>query len=423
VTKHRRRHIGIVGAEIAGLHLGLRLRQLGIDATIIADRSPDEVVWSRLANTVVHWPATLERERLLGIRHWPAEEFGFRWVHNIIHTPEPITIQSRSAAPARGIDHRIYLPRLMEDFVARGGRIEVSPFDVQDVDRLAERFDLLVIATPKGGYSRIFAKDLENSPFDRPQRLLLAGLYTGFHPALPRRVNISIAPGQGEALAVPMLSRTGMVTAVYISAMPDGDLASLQELSYATDRAGFRMGLLAKLEQHHPTIFDRIDTSRFDLQGPQDYLQGGVTPVVRHPIAMTSTGKYAVALGDVHVTVDPLLGQGANIGSFSAWELAETIAEAGAFDTEFCKELARRRTPRVLGASQWTNLFLLPPDDAKMELFTAMSRSQDLANEYLDNFSRPERQWERLRSPESIRAWLREKLGAPSRPAAMIAFS
>ena len=204
MTKHRRRHIGIVGAEIAGLHLGLRLRQLDIDATIITDRSPDEVVWSRLANTVVHWPATLERERLLGIRHWPAEEFGFRWIHNIIHTPEPITIRSRFAASARGIDHRIYLPRLMEDFAASGGRIEVSPFEVQDVDRLAERFDLLVIATPKGGYSRIFARDAANSPFDQPQRLLLAGLFTGFHPVQPRRVNISLAPGQGEALAVPM---------------------------------------------------------------------------------------------------------------------------------------------------------------------------------------------------------------------------
>jgi 2-polyprenyl-6-methoxyphenol hydroxylase-like FAD-dependent oxidoreductase len=412
-----------VGAEIAGLHLGLRLRQLGIDATIITDRSPDEVIWSRLANTVVHWPATLERERLFGIHHWPAEEFGFRWVHTVIHTPEPITIHSRSTMPARGIDHRIYLPRLMEDFVVRGGRIEVSPFDVQDVDRLTERFDLLVIATPKGGYNRIFAKDAENSPFDRPQRLLLAGLFTGFHPALPRRVNISIAPGQGEALAFPLLSRTGMVTALYVSAMPDGDLATLQEFSYSADRAGFLATLLAKLEQHHPTIFDRIDSSRFDLQGPQDYLQGGVTPVVRHPVAMTAAGNYAVALGDVHVTVDPLVGQGANSGSFSAWELATTIAGAGSFDAEFCDELARRRTPRVLGASRWTNLFLLPPDDARMELFAAMSRNQDLANEYLDNFSQPERQWERLRSPESIRAWLREKTGAPARPAAMIAFS
>jgi 2-polyprenyl-6-methoxyphenol hydroxylase-like FAD-dependent oxidoreductase len=34
--------IGIVGSGIAGLHLGLFLRQHGISATIYADRTPDE---------------------------------------------------------------------------------------------------------------------------------------------------------------------------------------------------------------------------------------------------------------------------------------------------------------------------------------------------------------------------------------------
>ena len=36
------RHIGIVGAGIAGLHLALYLQKHGVDATLITDRAPDE---------------------------------------------------------------------------------------------------------------------------------------------------------------------------------------------------------------------------------------------------------------------------------------------------------------------------------------------------------------------------------------------
>jgi glycine/D-amino acid oxidase-like deaminating enzyme len=58
----RTRHIGIIGAGIAGLHLGLRLQRLGIACTIITDKTPDQVAAAQLANMVVHWPTTLGRE-------------------------------------------------------------------------------------------------------------------------------------------------------------------------------------------------------------------------------------------------------------------------------------------------------------------------------------------------------------------------
>jgi len=79
---HAGRHIGIIGAGIAGLHLGLRLQRLGIACTIITDRTPEQVAAAQLTNIVVHWPTTLRRERALGVYHWPAEEFGFNVFQN-----------------------------------------------------------------------------------------------------------------------------------------------------------------------------------------------------------------------------------------------------------------------------------------------------------------------------------------------------
>jgi 2-polyprenyl-6-methoxyphenol hydroxylase-like FAD-dependent oxidoreductase len=408
VPHYGRKRVGIIGAGIAGLHLGLRLRQLGIDCTIMTDRSPDQVASAQLTNTVVHWPATLGRERVLRVYHWPAEEFGFHHVHKAIQGPQPIEIHHRAMLPARAIDYRMYLPRLMEDFAERGGRLEIGALEAKEIGRIADRFDLIVVATPGNGFARLFARDAALSPYDRPQRYSLTGLFTGFRWPEMRGVIHSVVPGHGEAVAYPLLSKTGMVGALAISSRDADELSMLLALSCRPDWEGFCAALLEKLEQLHPAIYHRIDAARFDLQGPDDLARAATTPIVRHSYAHLGGGKYAIALGDAHVTVDPMLAQGANIGSYSAFTLADAIEEAGAFDLAFCQDMERCRGARVLGASRWTNAFLQPLDDARMQLMVAMSRDRRLAAEYFDNFNRPERQWERVGSAECIRAWLDE---------------
>ena len=418
VPKFARRRIGIVGAGIASLHLGLRLRQLGIDCTIITDRTPDQVAAGPLANAVVHWSATLRRERVLQACHWPAETFGFDQVRNVIAASEPVEIRCDELAPARAVDDRIYLPRLMEDFMDRGGRLQVTGLDVKDIGAIAERFDLVVVATPGNGFSRLFARDVANSPCEAPQRHWMAGLFTGLRPTTARRATASVAPGHGEAMLFPLLSRTGMVHALTISAPQADELEMLQILSRGPAMVGFRAALLRRLEQLHPAIYDRIDTTRFDLQDRNDLALVGITPVVRHPHTPLGGGKYAIALGDVHVTMDPLLGQGANVGSYSAFALADAIVEADAFDLAFCRAVERGRAARVLAASRWTNAFLQPPDAARIELMAAMSQDRQLAGQYFENFNQPEWQWERVGSAARIRSWLREQRSGVARPSA-----
>jgi hypothetical protein len=380
-----------------------------IDCTIMTDRSPEQVAKARLTSPVVHWPATLGRERVLRVYHWPAEECGFHDFRKIIiGTPQSIEICNRAVTPARAIDYRIYLPTLMEDFVERGGRLEVTPTEAKDIGRLAECFDLVVVATPGNGFTHLFARDPALSPYDRPQRYWLAGLFVGFRWSEMRGAILSVVPGHGEAMAFPLLGSTGLVGTLAIGSRHPDELAMLRVLSSRPHRTGFQATLLSKLEQLHPTIYQHIDTTRFNLQGSDDLARVAITPMVRHPHVHLGGGKYAIALGDVHVTVDPLLAQDANIGSYSAFALADAIEEAGAFDLRFRQDLERCRGPRVLGASRWTNSFLQPPDDARIELMTAMSRDRRLAQEYFENFSRPDRQWERVGSAERIHDWLDE---------------
>jgi 2-polyprenyl-6-methoxyphenol hydroxylase-like FAD-dependent oxidoreductase len=97
------RHIGIIGAGVAGLHLGLHLRQNGIDATIITDRNPDEIAGMRLMNTVAHHSITLEREKRLGINHWSDPDLHYSCHHHSFETPQPIRFRGDFSKPSRAI--------------------------------------------------------------------------------------------------------------------------------------------------------------------------------------------------------------------------------------------------------------------------------------------------------------------------------
>ncbi len=170
--------------------------------------------------------------------------------------------------------------------------------------------------------------------------------------------------------------------------------------------------MLDKLEAHHPTVYDRVDTARFGIRGSIDLLQGGIVPTVRQSYAVLDDDTLAIALGDVHTVMDPMVGQGANMASHAAVVLGEEIVAQDVFDERFVETVDRRRNDRVFSALRWTNLMLAPPSDDLLMLIGTMSADRSLANEFTDNFNYPERQWDRLASPARIRAWLAEREAA-----------
>ncbi|HVV13879.1 styrene monooxygenase subunit StyA [Amycolatopsis sp.] len=400
--------IGIVGAGIAGLHLGLLLRRHDIPVTIYSDRTAEQMAGGRMLNSVAHHHSTIERERALGVDHWNIEEYGyFGHHHYIAGGPQPMVFPGFFKAPSRAIDYRIYLPTLLEDYVARGGEFEVRPVQAADVVKLSDRHDLVVIASGRGNMSAMFPRRADKSPYDTPQRKLCSGLYEGIARSEPNGVTMSISPGHGELLEIPMYSAAGHVTVLLFETVPGGDLEVLAETSYDSDPAGFEKLVLEKTRQHHPTVFERIDTGEFRLTGPLDLLQGGVLPSVREDYARLPNGRYVIAVGDAHTVVDPVIGQGANCASYSAWELGQTILEDPNFDERFCQKVADRRRNRVHATSDWTNLMIRnPPPPHLLQLLVSMSQNQAVADEFTENFSWPDRQWDILATPERVQKFL-----------------
>lgn len=400
------RSIGIVGAGIAGLHLGLYLQKHGVDATIITDRAPEDYRDSRLLNTVAHHHVTIAREDYLGVNHWSDPKQQYYYHDHFFNFPQPLSFRGDFSRPSRAVDYRIYLPALMNDFTRRGGKIEYRRIEESDIGPLVARFDLLVVSTGKGPLGQLFTYRPEHTPYSQPQRRLCVGLYTGVRQPDPMNVTLSVSPGHGEMIVIPTVTFDGVANALLMENVPGGDMEELATLSYDDNPGHFLSVLLGKLEKHHPTTYDRIDTARFGLAQPQDLLQGGVVPTVRNTVVQFDDGKCAIALGDVHSIVDPMMGQGANVASYAAFVLGEEIVNSDVLDARFCEKVDLKRQDRVLAASRWTNIMLQPPTEALGMLIGTMSQNPALANEFTENFNYPDRQWDRVSTPERIHAWI-----------------
>jgi len=132
----RGKQIGIIGAGIAGLHLGLYLRQHDIDVTIVTDRTAEQYSKARLLNTAAHFAVTIEREKVLGVDHWANPEFHYVCHNHSFGGPQRLEFRGDFMRPSRAIDHRIYLPKLMHDFEARNGKIEIATVEKQSIPSL-----------------------------------------------------------------------------------------------------------------------------------------------------------------------------------------------------------------------------------------------------------------------------------------------
>jgi 2-polyprenyl-6-methoxyphenol hydroxylase-like FAD-dependent oxidoreductase len=399
--------IGIIGSGVAGLHLGLKLRQHDIPVTIYADKTARDLASSRLLNTVAHHHATVERERALGVHHWDAAEHGYSIHHHYVGGPQPLYFRGDFSAPSNAIDYRLYLPTLMEDFEERGGRLEIRTIAADGLERLSEPHDLLVIASGRGTLGGLFPRRAEKSPYDRPQRRLCVGLWRGITPSDPAAVTLGISPGAGEMIEIPMLTFDGQAHALLFENIPGGELEMLADLSYDADPKVFESTILGVLEKHYPKTFERVNPAEFGLTRPQDLLQGALVPQMRADYAQLSNGKFALAVGDVHSVVDPVVGQGANSASHSAYAVGEVIVEDLGFDELFCQRVIRRRAEVVEAISDWTNLMIGPPQPHLMAMIIAMSANRTVCDEFTDNFGAPDRQWTNLASPERTAEYLR----------------
>jgi 2-polyprenyl-6-methoxyphenol hydroxylase-like FAD-dependent oxidoreductase len=399
--------IGIVGAGVAGLQLGLLLQTYGITSTIYAEQTPDRLRAQRLRNLVCRSGLTREREKLLGVNHWDAVAPELvRLSLCVRRGPRPIAFSGDINPAAHVVDMREYWATLLEDYSQRGGRVVFTTVEETEVDTLAEVHELMVVATGRGRLSRLFAPVVEHSPYSKPQRLVIAGFFRGVAYSTPPTLEVIANPGHGEILSLPIWSPEPDLTGLALEIAPGGAFERLAEIPVTDDPRPFDAALLSVLREYAPDLFARIETTRFELTRPLDLARAAITPVVRRGYVRLANGRFAIALGDAHVLLDPLTGQGANTASHAAWILGDAIRDSHGFDEWFCQDVERRICEYAVPVSDACNARLKPPTPHFLELIKGAARHQALANVYSDGFNHPDRFWAIASSSERTGALL-----------------
>ena len=387
------KRIGIIGAGISGLHLGLWLREYGIDTTIYTEKTSDQLLAGPLRNIVIRNACTRERERALRVNHWDdsAPDLGEL---SVTVAGTPITFAGTLAPPSNVVDMRIYCARLLDDLSERGGRIVIGTLASTDLEELSNRHDLMVIASGRGNLSNLFERMPEHSPNTEPQRLVIAGFYRGVRPRDPLGFEVVISRGHGEILVFPLFSFESGLTGIGIEAIPGGAFSSLAEVKYASDPRRFEQRVLDILRDHAPSVFERVDVDEFAVARPQDVGYVAITPAFHRGYRCLANGRHVVALGDAHVVMDPITGQGANKAAHAAQTLADAIRDAGNCDESFCRDIEEMMCRHALPVSDACNARLKPPPPHVLRLMGAAARHRELADLYGFGFNHPDRYWE-----------------------------
>ena len=409
--------VAVVGAGVGGLHLSLRLQQLGLPVTLYADRTPDEMrAGPRLMNTAGHWVPTREREKQLGVNHWD-DEFPRVAALNVRVAGEmPLGFSADLGQGPIAVDYRVSMARLLEDFIDRGGNVVYGAVARESFEEISDQHDLLVISSGRGTMTELFPKIEERSPYSRPQRVLQISACTGVDIGTGiSSINYELVPGVGELLLFPYLTGDGLFTIVYISAAADGPVPEMLDADLAANEARDELNAVFQrvVTGHFSWSAEHIDWDAFSTVGPRYDIAGALTPTVRRPYAQLDNGRWALAVGDVHTVNDPLLGQGANSASATAFIVADAIVEDSFdFDEAWCKRLADRMWERAGAAVGFTNTLLaVPPPPQVVEVLATASQSQPMAETVGEFFGDPKLAWNVLATPTRTRSAIKAIAG------------
>jgi 2-polyprenyl-6-methoxyphenol hydroxylase-like FAD-dependent oxidoreductase len=187
-----------------------------------------------------------------------------------------------------------------------------------------------------------------------------------------------------------------------------GRFEAFRHLRYERDPAAFNAAALGLLRDHAPAVWARVDPARFVLSRPLDLCYAAITPAVRRGFVMLPNGRPAIALGDAHVIIDPITGQGANNAAHAAEVVSAAIVTASEFDRAFCERVEREVCRYVVPVSDAANARVQPPTPRFRDLLAAAARDQAVADFYAGGFNRPDRFWAIAGSGERTARFLRE---------------
>jgi hypothetical protein len=382
------------------------LVQAGHEVTLYSDRSAARWLHgSRPTGAGTRFELALAYERELGLAHWANVAPKARGVH-LAFCPELdnrlVTMTSHASTYFQAIDLRLQSHRWMTDLEAAGGRVVIEKVDPERLDAIAAAHELVLVATGRGPLAELFPRNAERSVYDRPQRKLAMMIVTGAPQSIPGAPFLAgkfnlFAP-YGEVFWVPYYHRDhGATWCLLFEAKAGGPMDRFDGCA-----TGEQAVAMAKTVIRELMPWDAAWAADIELADPEGWLTGGVTPTVREPVGRLASGRVVMPLGDTAISLDPIAGQGANLGNKLARHIVAAVAAApdARFDAGWMT-----RTFEAFWADHgavtvaFNNMFLEPMTAAGKLLLISQhgsdgvsdSPKQRIANAVLENFIDPRR--------------------------------
>lgn len=414
------RKISLIGGGQAGLLLGFALLDKGYAVTLYTDRSPEQVLNSRIPSTAFLFNSSLQFERELGLNFWEDVTPYGEGMHVDFRGPDGrigLTVQGRlGELKGQALDQRTKFSRWMREFSQRGGKLVIQSVSVADLERIAADSDLTMVAAGKGPINAFFERDEVRSAHSTPPRHLAALLLTGPQlmgdrpwarvPFRPLRFNF--VAGVGEFFSLPFYTHTrGECRSFLFEAIPGGPMDRFQAARDGHELLEIARAVVADFA---PDDLHHLDGA--ELTDEDAWLKGSFLPTVRKPVGRLPGGGLVMAIGDTAVLNDPIAGQGANNAVRMVRYLAERIQAQGqrAFDADWMQDVFETFwNESAVFTTGFTNALLLPPGEPVMEVLGAASVHPPVADAFMRCFDNPRNYFPWITDVALARAFVAER--------------
>jgi hypothetical protein len=371
--------------------LAFGLLEEGYEVTVFEAREAAEIERGPILSTAMVFDPQLDVERRLGLHEWEGRAPVCNGMHATLRLPNGeiiLQVQGGLDETCQGVDARIKTSAWMRKFEAKGGRILHEVVSRSLLDQMAQAFDLVVVATGKGGLGHIFERDAKRSYFDSPPRRLAAVILKNVkewedipYTTLKFQFFVQI----GEFFAIPFYSHAGPCRAVVFEAPP----GSPMDVWGGVDSADKALATALRLiRQYSPQDWPNYRNAQ--LVDDRAWLRGALTPTVCKPVTQLPSGRIAVALGDVAILNDPITGTGANDAVRMAVHLQQGILERGdrPYDAEWMQGVFEGYyEERGWYTMEFTRLMTGPMTPPLWKMLQGASQSPGVAHTFVNMYT------------------------------------
>ncbi len=405
------RKFTIVGGGQSGLQLGIGLLKAGNAVRVVQNRTAEEIEKGKVLSSQCMFGASIQHERDLGLDFWtdtcpPVEGINFSVPHPEQPGAKAIDWTGRLDRNAYSVDQRVKIPRWLAEFTKLGGELVIADAGIDELERYAAEDDLVIVASGKGEIGRMFERDAEKSPYDKPQRALALTYVTGMTPRPEHSaVCFNLIPGVGEYFVFPALTTTGPCEIMVMEGVPGGPMDCWGEVTSPEQHLDKSKWIL---DTFLPWEAERCRD--LELTDDNGILAGRFPPTVRKPVATLPSGRQVLGLGDTVCLNDPITGQGSNNAAKAAAVYLKRILdrEDQAFDAAWMQGTFDAYWDYAQWVVQWTNMMLMPPPDFVLEIMGTACVEPRLAHRMANAFDDPRDFFPWFADPDAAAAYLQD---------------